>query len=275
MIIKIRFIKIMNDILSSYINTNHLNKTLYSRIATQNEFNQSTYNFKPKKKSFGITSLLTDNTTRRITKNSSLPNINRTKIQKVNETIDKLLKAPKNKKRLVIIQPYKKEMKSKVDEQLIIKENLFSNSENKKLYKSFSSQLYIMGNSKKRTEFINTVQLIEKNDLKFALMRGNVREDNMKRNKYINYADVTEVEKELFSSKSERLFYQKSKLRKNLSLEQKLQNFKHKNNSNIHFTLEEQLKNCEDLLHRTRQFVNNRQRELFKRKININKKILY
>ena len=131
-----------------------------------------------------------------------------------------------------------------------------------------------MGNSKKRTEFINTVQLIEKNDLKFALMRGNVREDNMKRNKYINYADVTEVEKELFSSKSERLFSQKSKLRKNLSLEQKLHNFKNKNNSNIHFTLEEQLKNCEDLLHRTRQFVHNRQRELFKRKLNINKKIL-
>ena len=161
MIIKNRFIITMNDILSSYINTNHLNKTLYSRIATQNEFNQTVYNFKRNKKSFGITSLITDNSSRRITKNSSLPNINKTKCQKVNETIDKLLKEPKVKKRLVIIQPYKKEMKSKVDEQYIIKENLFSESENKKLYKSFSSQLFVMGNSKKRTEFINTVQLIE------------------------------------------------------------------------------------------------------------------
>ena len=274
MIIKNRFIITMNDILSSYINTNHLNKTLYSRIATQNEFNQTVYNFKRNKKSFGITSLITDNSSRRITKNSSLPNINKTKCQKVNETIDKLLKEPKVKKRLVIIQPYKKEMKSKVDEQYIIKENLFSDSENKKLYKSFSSQLFVMGNSKKRTEFINTVQLIEKNDLKYALLRGNVREDNMNRNKYINYADVTEVEKELFNSKSERLFYPKSKLRKNLSLEHKLKNFKNKN-SNIHCTLEEQLKNCEDLLHRTRQFVNIRQRELFKRKLNINKQIFY
>ena len=50
------------------------------------------------------------------------------------------------------------------------------------------------------------------------------------------------------------------------------ENFKNKN-SNIHCTLEEKLKNCEDLLHRTRQFVNIRQRELFKRKLNINKQI--
>ena len=260
----------MNDILSNYVNTNNMNRTLYSRVATQNELNRTSNTFKRNKKSFGITSLLTDNTSRRFTKNSSLPNItDRTKIQKVNETIDKLLKEPKIKKRLVI-QPYKNEMKSKVDAQIIIKENLISESDNKELFKSYSSQLFVMGNSKKRTEFINTVQLIENNNLKFALLRGNVREDNMMRNKFINYNDVIEVEKELFNSKSEKKIIFKNK---NISIDKKLKKFKLKH-PNFHCTLEEQLKNCEDILHRTKEFVNNRQRELFKRKINIKKNTL-